>query len=120
MNRALRAWGANPPDWIKALARRCDTAGSQSRVAADLEISAAVVNQLLGHSYKGRMDRMESRVRGRLMQAKVMCPVLGEISTADCSSNQAKNRNFKATNPLRVALRTACPKCPNREKECSS
>lgn len=119
MNRALRAWGANPPDWIVALAAACDKT-TQARVAADLEISAPVVNQLLGRTYQGRVDRMESRVRGQYMKATVLCPVLGEISTRDCQENQQRNRSFRATNPLRVALRMACPKCPNREKGCSS
>ena len=116
MNRVQRAWGANPPDWVKVLAERCDKAGSQGAVAAELELSAAVVNQVLGRSYKGRLDRVESRVRGRYMQATVSCPVLDEIPTHECLDNQAKAKKFKATNPLRVRLYTACRACPNREK----
>jgi hypothetical protein len=120
MNRVLRAWGANSPDWVKALAAACDKS-SQGTVAHELEISSAVVNQLLGRSYKGRVDRMESRVRGQYMKAVVDCPVLGEISTRDCQENQARARGpFRATNPLRIALRKSCPTCPNRDKECSS
>jgi hypothetical protein len=47
------------------------------------------------------------------MKAVVTCPVLGEISTRDCIANQT--RKFRPTNPLTVALRKACPRCPNRE-----
>ncbi len=116
MNRAARAWGANPPDWIVALANACD-ATSQGQVARELDISSAVVNQTLGRSYKGRLDRIEARVRGQYMREVVACPVLGEISTKDCQENQKQTRAFRATNPLRVQLRQSCPKCPHREKE---
>lgn len=120
VNRVARAWGANPPDWIVALAAACDRT-SQGQVAHELGISAPRVNQVLGRSYKGRMDRVEQLVRGQYMKAKVSCPVLGEISTRDCQENQSRARGrFRPTNPLRVALRAACPTCPNREKECSS
>lgn len=120
MNRVQRAWGASPPDWIVALAAACDRS-TQGAVARELGCSSAVVNQLLGRSYNGRLDRYESRVRGQFMKATVPCPVLGEISTLDCADNQARVRaSFRATNPLRVALRKACPSCPHREKECSS
>lgn len=117
MNRAQRAWGAAMPDWIKVLAEQCDRRQSQAKVASDLECSATVVNQLLGRSYPGRVDTYEQKVRGVYMRAVVACPILGEIPTSDCITNQQRARTFKATNPLRVALRGACPTCPNREKE---
>lgn len=114
LKRAAAAWGSNTPDWISALAIECD-ATSQGKVAERLGISGAVVNQVLGASYKGRLDRVEARVRGEYMKATVTCPVLGEISTRDCIANQGKK--FKPTNPLRVALRRTCPTCPNREDQ---
>jgi len=117
-DRACAAWGARTPDWILALAGECDRS-SQGKAAEQLGISAAVVNQLIGNSYKGRVDSMEARVRGEYMKAVVECPVLGEISTRDCIGHQ--RRKFMPTNPLRVALRKACPACANREKaRCSS
>lgn len=118
-NRAARFWGANAPDWIAALAVECDRT-SQGQCAARLGISPALVNQVLGHSYKGRFDRIEQRVRGELMRETVDCPVLGEISRRDCLDHQARARSFRATNPLRRALYAACPICPNREDACSS
>lgn len=116
-NRAARLWGANAPDWIVALAAECDRT-SQGQCAERLGISSAAVNQVLGNAYKGRMDRVEQRVRGELMRETVTCPVLGEISRRDCLDYQA--RKFRPTNPLRVQLYTACPACPNREDACSS
>jgi hypothetical protein len=111
--RARSAWGiATTPDWIAELAKRCD-ASSQAKVADQLEISPAVVNQLLGNRYTGRLDRMEERVRGAFMKKTVECPVLGTISTLDCQTYQ--QQKFRPTNATRVALRRACRTCPNRE-----
>jgi hypothetical protein len=56
-------------------------------------------------------------VRGEFLDARVSCPVLGEIPTGECIGHQL--RKFQPTNPLRVALRRACPTCPNREDACS-
>lgn len=115
-SRAFKAWVAPIPDWVLVLAQACDKS-SQGKVGARLGVSAAVVNQVLGNSYKGRTDRIETRVRGELMRETVECPVLGAISTRDCQDNQA--RKFRATNPTRVKLYQTCPTCPNREGACS-
>ena len=112
VERARAAWGDPMPDWIYALARACD-ATSQGKVAAQIGISSAAVNQTLGNKYAGRVDTVEIRVRGELMKQVVGCPVLGEISTRDCLDHQ--KRKFRATNPLRVRLAQTCPDCPNRE-----
>lgn len=119
LDRARAAWAPKGklPAWVAALAEACDR-GSQGKVADRLGISAAVVNQVLSDSYKGRLDRVETRVRGELMKETVSCPVLGPISTRDCLDHQA--RKFSATNPLRVKLAQTCPTCPNREDACSS
>ncbi len=111
LERVQASW-TNPPDWVLALARACDAA-SQGKVAERLGVSGAAVNQVLGNAYRGRVDRVEVRVRGELMKATVMCPVLGEISSRKCLDEQ--KRPFAATNPLRVALFQACKTCPNRE-----
>jgi len=111
LDRARAAWGT-APDWVDALARACDGA-SQGKVAKRVGPSAAVINQVLGNSYKGRMDRVEKCVRGELMRATVICPVLGDLSTRRCLD--AQHRPFAATNPLRVQLHQACKTCPNRE-----
>jgi hypothetical protein len=121
LDRAHIAWdlgGAKTPDWIVALAIECDRS-SQGRVARKLGISAAVVNQVLAHAYKGRLDRVETRVRGELMRETVTCPVLGEITKRECLDHQGAK--FVATNPMRVRLWKACKSCPNREEaQCSS
>ena len=115
MNRMLRAWGANPPEWIVRLAEECDRK-TQTEVGAELACSPSAVNQVLARAYGGRLDRFEAKVRGRYMKATVTCPVLGEISTNDCLANQKHAKRFKPTNPLRRALFIECKTCANREK----
>jgi hypothetical protein len=114
LDRAGEAWGKRVPDWITVLALKCDDS-SQGAVAKKLGMSAAVVNQVLGNVYKGRVDRVEAMVRGEYMKAVVTCPVLGVISTRDCIANQTMK--FRPTNDLRVRLRRTCPICPNRENK---
>lgn len=116
LKRALASWGADLPDWVRVLAARCDAA-TQGEVGREIERSSAVVNQVLGRSYKGRIDLVEQIVRGRYMKATVHCPVLGEIPQNDCVANQKAARKFRATNPVRVRLFTACKTCPNRETD---
>lgn len=107
----LRKWGANPPQWIAVLADECDRTG-QSKCAERLNVSAAMVNQALQNTYKGRLDRLEERVRGELMRETHECPVLGAISKMACLEHQAQP--FSTTSRLAVRLSLACPHCPNR------
>lgn len=110
---ARRAWGAAAPEWIIVLAEACDARnGSQAAVARRLGYSGAVINQALKNTYAGRLDKLEQKVRGELMNECVQCPVLGEITRRRCIDEQS--RAYAATNALRVELRRACPRCPNR------
>lgn len=111
--RALAAWGAGAPDWVLALAAECDRT-SQGRAAKRLGRSATVVNQVLNGAYKGRLEAIETRVRGELMRAVVICPVLGEISTRKCDDEQSRLKT--STNILRTLLRQTCPGCPHYRK----
>lgn len=104
------SWGTTPPSWIVALAEACDRT-SQTKAAARLNVSGAMVNQALHNAYKGRLDRLEERVRGEFMNEKVICPVLGEISSRECLDHQ--QRPYADTNHIRVALFRACRSCPN-------
>lgn len=70
---AEESWGAPLPDWIKSLALACERS-SQSKVAAQLDRSPAVVSTVLRKVYKGSYERVEERVRGVLMDGRVECP----------------------------------------------
>jgi len=111
VSKATAAWGGISPDWVLALAEACDLASGRA-VAARLDVSPAAVSRVLGRSY-GDTAGMERRVREVLMVSRVDCPVVGEISVADCRANQ--DRPFTAVNPIFVRLFRACRECSHRE-----
>lgn len=108
VERARERWGEAAPDWIIVLAEACDRAG-QTALGKRLGVSGAVVSATLSNSYAGRLDKLEQRVRGELMNERVGCPVLGEITKRKCLDEQS--RPYAATNGVRVELRRACARC---------
>lgn len=111
---ARRSWGEAAPEWIIVLAEACDRS-NQAAVSRQLGVSGAQVNQVLRNTYAGRLDRLEQKVRGTLMNECVACPVLGEITRRRCIDEQG--RDYAATNALRVELRRACKTCANRNNK---
>lgn len=102
-------------DWLRVLRRECERPGSsQAAVSKLLDLSAATINQVLQGKYKGNVRRIQSRVEGLFMGARVTCPVIGEIPRQKCVEHQSR-RGFAATNPMRVQLHKTCPTCPNWE-----
>jgi hypothetical protein len=112
MERARAAWGKRLPDWVAALARACDEAASQGKVAKRLGKSTTVINQVLGNKYPSKLSEFEGRVRGEFMRATVLCPVLREISTRRCQDEQT--RPFSTSSRISAELYRECAKCPNR------
>lgn len=94
---------------------------SQKRVATALRgdngyPSETLLSQVLSGKYPGQAGRLQRLVEGYYLGATVACPVLGEISRADCEHHQVKP--FAATNPQRVALFRGCRGgCPNAHGE---
>ena len=103
-----------PADVKNALAAAVIRLKSQTRVAADLGVSVAVVNTLLKDKYAGNVQAMEQRIRGQYLAETVVCPVQGNLSRRSCQDNQALPPAF--TNPMRAALWRACKECPNRKE----
>ncbi len=102
------------PAWLRALAERCH-ATSQARAAREVGLSPSTINQVLKGTYRGNWERVRTRIEGALLHVAVHCPVLGEISSADCLDYQ--RRPFVATNPQRVRLYKACRTCPHNISE---
>ena len=90
---AEESWGAPLPDWIKSLALACERS-SQSKVAAQLDRSPAVVSTVLRKVYKGSYERVEERVRGVLMDGRVECPALGQLPQHECQDWREKAKDF--------------------------
>lgn len=111
IKQAEEAWGASLPDWIRALAIQCQRT-SQSKVAAELGRSPAVVSTVLRNKYAGSYPRIEERVRGVYLAGKVICPAVGELPTNECQDWREKGRVFASGNPMRTRMFRACRTCP--------
>lgn len=113
---ARKAWGSTIPDWVLRLAEEC-AASSQSRVAARLGRSAALVSNVLRAKYPGDMAAVEDMVRGRFMARTVTCPALGEISSATCRDWMALARTYGNETSERVRMYRACRACPRMTRQ---
>ena len=112
LGRARAGWGATPPDWILALAEAC-ASDSQAGVGRRLGVSGSMLSSALAARYPGDMAKLEQRVRGALMGATVVCPVLGELGRDRCVAEQGKPASTASS--VAVRLRRACKTCPNRQ-----
>jgi hypothetical protein len=114
LGRAIAAWttgGQDVPDWVGALAIACDES-SQNAIAKRLDYSPAVVSNVLRRTYSGDLRAVEQAVRGRLMNQKVTCPVVGELDAATCNGHQ--RAPWSPHNPQRIQFYRACRAgCPN-------
>lgn len=116
LDRATSSWGAKLPDWIKVLALALDAevakGGNQRTLGDKITVSASSVSAVIGKTYPGNLNKIEGKVRGKLMSATVECPALGlTMSRADCVNNQALKKS--AASPDRFKLARVCPICPN-------
>lgn len=109
--KARAAWG-DAPDWVLALAESAQK--TSQRVTGDLiGYSPTTISEVISKRYRGDLGKIEEMVRGALMGATVMCPVLDEIGRDQCRREQSTP--FRATNSTRARLRRACRTCSNRE-----
>jgi ribulose kinase len=103
-----------PVDVKAALSAAVTRAGTQTKVAAELGVSGAVVSQLLRDAYLGDVATHASRIRGLYMAETVTCPVMGTLGRNHCLDYQGRPLAF--TNPQRAALHQACKTCANRKE----
>lgn len=108
---ARNAWGEDIPDWVVVLATECGQS-SQNKVARKLNRSASLVSGVLRKTYRGSMDAVEDVVRGVFMSGTVICPALGEVSSAACRDWMRRAQSFSNVNSERVRMYRACHACP--------
>jgi hypothetical protein len=109
--KAQGAWGAALPDWVRELAEEA-MRNSATAVARRIGYSPAVISHVLAATYPGDLARVEAKVRGALMGATVVCPVLGEIGRDRCLDEQ--KMPFSAASSIRSKLYRACRSgCPH-------
>lgn len=112
MHSPTKPQRALSPEALAALQQAVKRLGSQPKAALALNVSVAVVNQLLQNKYAGDVAGMETRIRGQFMAETLECPVVGRLGRQTCLDYQA---NPMFTNPVRSALASACPECPHRK-----
>lgn len=103
-----------PADVKAALVAANETASSQTVVARELNVSTAVISQLLNDKYPGDIGVMAARIRGAYLGAVVQCPVYRTLAKNKCLEFQALPPAF--TNPLRSMLAQRCPACPHNRR----
>lgn len=109
--KARAAWGDKIPDWVEALAAEANRVTS-AKAARRIGYSGAVLSHVFSKNYPGDISRVEAKVRGALMNATVVCPVLGEIGLDRCL-NEQKMGNTGASS-IRARLYRACRNnCPH-------
>lgn len=109
--KARAAYGDALPDWVEELAVEA-TNTSAVTAAAKIGYSASLLSHVFSNKYTGDITRVEAKVRGALMGATVMCPILGEIGRDRCLDEQKMPRS--ATSSLRSKLYRACRSgCPH-------
>lgn len=112
VDRAVAAW-PEAPEWLLTLARECD-ASSVRRVAADLDVSAALVSRALNNRYHAPLVFLQQKVEGCCFGKDILCPVLGTITGKQCF--EERSRPFSSVNPIRVQLARTCPYCEHHKQ----
>lgn len=92
-------------NWLEFLRAECKRT-SQTQVAARLNVSQSMLNQVLQGKYKASTSNIEARVRGEYHHETVRCPVFHDISRRDCLDNQ--QRPLNPNNSLRLGCYWAC------------
>lgn len=115
LQTAVACWGPDLPDWVRELAEQCE-ASSQSKVAARLGKSGALVSHVLRNKYQGNMAGVEQLVRGVFMNLKVDCPALGPTPANICRGWIEKSAKFSNENSERVRMFRACNRCPRKRE----
>lgn len=87
---AEAAWSAAPPAWVTVLAERA-TAEGLAAAGRRCGYSAATLSYVLANKYRGDLSRVEQAVAGAFMNARVMCPIVGEIGRDRCLNEQKRD-----------------------------
>jgi hypothetical protein len=103
--KAKAAWGAALPDWVETLALEANRTTS-AKAARRIGYSGGLLTGVFGKKYNGDLVRVEAKVRGALMSATVVCPVVGEIGLDRCL-NEQKMGNTGASS-IRARLYRGC------------
>lgn len=111
--KAIDAWGAPPPAWVRRLAEEVD-ATSLAAVGARIGYGKSALSMVLANRYGAGTAKVQIAVEELLGRSTstVACPVLGEIPVERCRTTQGAP--FQPYQPLAGMLAAACRICPHR------
>lgn len=110
LEKAKLGWGEDMPDWVRILAMASDST-SHGTVSKQIGYSKAVISTAIKGTYPGDLKKLQTAVNANLMDAKVDCPIVGNIPLASCLKNQVPPQRY--TNREQVKFVQSCPSCPN-------
>ena len=110
LDRAIAAWGADMPAWVRLLASACD-ASNQKLVADRLSKSGGYVSRVINRSYAGSYEEAETIVRAAYGNEDVVCPLWGAIPLSSCI--RSRRRKGAPQNQAHLLHARTCPTCPN-------
>lgn len=119
IEKAEEGWGAEMPDWVRALAMEVDRT-TQNATAKRLGYTAGVVHSVLRNTYPASMATVEERVRGHLLSETVCCPVLELIEKHRCQEWRKRAKVQIAASRLQRRMADACRTCamnPDSQQE---
>ncbi|MDI1471906.1 hypothetical protein THER_1668 [Thermodesulfovibrio sp. N1] len=88
----------------------------KKQVAFELGISVSTLTLYMQGKYPAP-ERVEERAKKIYSNGRIQCPVLGEISPAQCAENYelAEKVGRMVSNPEKLKLYRACMKCEIRK-----
>jgi hypothetical protein len=111
VEKARGAYPCGVPEFVLALAHEANR-NTLAGAAKAIGYTGGLVSSVLANKYGAGTERIEAKVRGALMNEKVICPILGEIGRDHCLDEQAKPS--RATSSIRSKLYRACRNgCPH-------
>lgn len=110
LGRAMTAWGADLPQWVRLLASACD-ASSQKAVADRIGKSGGYISRIINRAYAGSYAEAEVIIRRHYGSEDVICPVFGPIRERSCILN--RRRKGSPRNYLERQFAANCPDCTN-------
>jgi hypothetical protein len=112
LQRAIEAWGAELPEWVRVLATACD-ASNQRGVGTLLGKSSGYISRIINNQYRGDLAEAERLVRARLCHEDVHCPIWNSpIPLSSCMRHRRRGRDVPS-NTIQQSYLRVCPRCPN-------
>ncbi len=94
--------------WLNDLKTACEQT-SLANVGRKIGYGKSTISLVLAGKYAGNLNKVRAAVEKKLIASSVMCPVMGKISTEQCTANQSRPLMTASSSSTR--LFKACKNC---------